>query len=357
MAEILGLGLSHYPPLCTSDEKMGWLIERTLKDPGIPADAKDSAQWPTEMQAEWGNDRGAAAAAKHRAALVENFVRVRQALDQFKPDVVVIWGDDQYENFKEDIVPAFSILAYDDIDLYPWRHAQQTAGMGEGRPNVWNEGPDKHYRIRGNRAIAKYFASKLIESNIDVAYAYKPLHHESLAHAFTNAILYLDYERKLGWDYPTICFPVNCYGKSVICARGSMAPFGKEMDFDPPSPSPARLMEVGRATARIFRDSPWRVALIASSSWSHAFLVDHTWHLRPDTEADRRLYKAMTSGDYQQWQNTSLSAFEHAGQQEVLNWCALLGAMQEIGAELKWSDFVETHTFNSNKVFAVYNSK
>ena len=40
------------------------------------------------------------------------------------------------------------------------------------------------------------------------------------------------------------------------------------------------------------------VALLASSSWSHAFLVDHTWRLRPDTEQDRRLYDAMTAHDH-----------------------------------------------------------
>lgn len=357
MAEILGLGLSHYPPLCVEDEKMGWLIERTLQDPGIPPTEKDMANWPAAMRAEWSDDRGAQAAARHRTALVDNFMRVRAALDEFKPDVVVIWGDDQYENFKEDLVPAFSVLAYDDIDLYPWQHAGHTAGMGEGRPNVWKEGPEKHYRLRGNREIAKHLTSKLIEANFDVAYAYKPLHHKSLAHAFTNAILYLDYDRKNGWDYPTICMPINCYGRSVICARGSMSPIGKELDFDPPSPSPARFMDLGRATARIFRDSPWRVALIASSSWSHAFLVDHKWHLQPDTPADRRLYQALLEKDYKLWRDTPLSAFEHAGQQEVLNWCALLGAMEEVGADLRWSDFVQTHVFNSNKVFAVYDAK
>ena len=35
-----------------------------------------------------------------------------------------------------------------------------------------------------------------------------------------------------------------------------------------------------------------RVALAASSSWSHAFLNDKNWHLRPDTAADQRLYDA-----------------------------------------------------------------
>jgi hypothetical protein len=38
----------------------------------------------------------------------------------------------------------------------------------------------------------------------------------------------------------------------------------------------------------------------------------------------------------------------------MLNWCPLLGAMDELGAKLKYSSFVETHVFNSNKVFAVF---
>ena len=33
-----------------------------------------------------------------------------------------MWGDDQYENFKEDIVPPFCVLAYDDQDIQPWAH-------------------------------------------------------------------------------------------------------------------------------------------------------------------------------------------------------------------------------------------
>ena len=38
----------------------------------------------------------------------------------------------------------------------------------------------------------------------------------------------------------------------------------------------------------------------------------------------------------------------------MLNWFALAGAMESIGARLEWSTLVETHIFNSNKVFAVY---
>jgi hypothetical protein len=91
------------------------------------------------------------------------------------------------------------------------------------------------------------------------------------------------------------------------------------VDFDPPSPSPKRFMILGAATAQALRDSPYRIALLASSSWSHAFLVDSTWQRRPDTSRDRSLYAAMVDRDYEQWRSTSLQQVEDAGQQEVLN--------------------------------------
>ena len=122
MAEILGLGLTHYPPLCLPDADMAGILRWTLQA-SIPEREKDAAHWPAAMRAEWSDDFGARAAAAHRKQLVAGFERVRAALDAFRPDVVVIWGDDQYENFKEDVIPPFAILAYDDLDLHPWAHA------------------------------------------------------------------------------------------------------------------------------------------------------------------------------------------------------------------------------------------
>jgi hypothetical protein len=34
---------------------------------------------------------------------------------------VVIWGDDQYENFKEDIIPPCCLMAYVAFEVKPWR--------------------------------------------------------------------------------------------------------------------------------------------------------------------------------------------------------------------------------------------
>ena len=96
------------------------------------------------------------------------------------------------------------------------------------------------------------------------------------------------------------------------------------------------------------------VALVASASWSHAFLNDKDWHLRPDTEADRALYDSMVAGDFDDWTSKTVRDIVDAGQHEMLNWFCLLGAMNELGLTLEWSEFVETEVLNSNKTFAIY---
>src|SRR4030095_12602272 len=99
MAEILGLGMTHYPPLAGRDENMMGILKGTLRDPAIPAELKDHANWPARMQEEYRDDQGKAAAAEHRQALLDGLDKIRKALDEFRPDFVLIWGDDQYEDF------------------------------------------------------------------------------------------------------------------------------------------------------------------------------------------------------------------------------------------------------------------
>ncbi|MGH9297179.1 MAG: extradiol ring-cleavage dioxygenase, partial [Acidimicrobiales bacterium] len=117
MAEIMGIGLSHYPLFGGRDEDMAGILRWTLEDPAIPESDKDPRNWPELMRREWGDDAGIEGAAAHRSALIDGFSKVRQAIDEFGPDALVIWGDDQYENFKEDVIPAFTVQIYDDLEL------------------------------------------------------------------------------------------------------------------------------------------------------------------------------------------------------------------------------------------------
>ena len=344
MADILALGLSHYPPLSGHDDRMAGLLKGILsRNTNLTPEMKDPANWPEEARRQWSNDEGAAAAAKHRQDLVGWMDKTRKALDDFKPDFVLIWGDDQYENFREDIIPPYAISAHEQFQFTPPAN------------NVWGEDPTKPITLKGAPKAAKQLTTSLIEQGFDVSYSYKPLHHP-LGHAFYNAILYLDYGRDKGFPYPVIPFAINCYGRRVIAQRGGGPVFDRvvtEDDLDPPAPTPRRLFDMGAATARFLKASPYRVAIMASSGWSHAFLTPKTNFLFPDTPADRRMYEAMINGDWEAWRNLTGRQVEDSGQQEILNWSCLVGALSELKQPIVDHGFVDTWIFNSSKVFAI----
>jgi hypothetical protein len=345
MGEILGIGATHYPPGLVPDEYKPWPLARMLHtDPRIPAHLKDPANWPEPMQAEWGDDEGITAHKAHRARVFKAFRKIREEIDAFQPDFILIWGDDQYENFKEDIIPPFCVLAYEQLTFQPYHRLRD-------RPNIWGEPNDKVFTSPGHQAAGRFLASRLLEEGIDMAYAYRPLHEDGLGHAFANTLLFLDLDRK-GFHYPVLPVAVNCYGSSVIRNRGGGSQYSEEPD--PPSPSPSRCFALGQATARVLKESPWRVVLMASSSWSHAFLTEKNHWIYPDLEADRALLEHLRAGDYARWRDTPLAQMEASGQQEVLNWVCLAGAMAELNYKANILDWVETWTFNAPKCLAVF---
>src|SRR5580692_216051 len=270
MAEILGIGCTHRPVMLRRNEDWTGMMKASLADPDMPEHMKNPASWPEKLREELGNDWGASTAARYREVYRAHFAEARQALDAFKPDLIVMWGDDQYENFKEDIVPPFAVLAYEDQDIQPWAHRRSP-------DNPWNEPKDTTFRVRGHIR-----------------------------------------------------------------------------NLDPPSPNPHRCMQFGAATARIMADSPYRVALMASSSWSHSFLTEKHWQLWPDVAADRNLFDALQSGDYAKWHGYTTDQIEDSGQHEVLNWFCLLGAMEALGRKPDKAVFLENWAFVSPVVFAHY---
>ncbi|MDD9925344.1 MAG: hypothetical protein OXR03_05925 [Rhodospirillaceae bacterium] len=253
MAEILGLGMSHYPLMARPTGQKS-IAFRLVDRPDLPDTAKDPGNWPEAMRRELADDQGEAYQRAHREAFGAECRKIRETLDEFEPDAVLIWGDDQYENFKEDIVPAFCLLAYDDMDVYPYRPVVDPIGSSSSTfehvsANAWGEPEDTRLNLQGNRDLAKAIARGLIAEKVDIAYAYQPLHFPSLSHAFLNTVLFLDWDRDRGWPYPIIPFQINCYGERVIVNKGFISPVGKinlpDAELDPPGPTPERCMEVG----------------------------------------------------------------------------------------------------------------
>ncbi len=341
MGEILGIGMSHAPHLQFTDHDMSNILRRLLKGERIPAEMKDPQNWPAQMRQEWSNDEGLASARLHRSELVEALRKTRAALDAFQPDFVLIWGDDQYENFREDLLTPFCVFAFDDVLSAPFK---QSDGLGAST-NVWNEPADKVLKLKGHPEAAALIAGALIQNGFDVACAYRLHHAETLSHAFTRTVLYLDYDRT-GFDYPILPFHVNCYGRDL------RIPAGRVQGFPPPSPMPWRCYDLGREVARIVAASPWRVAVIGSSSWSHGSLTKKNHFMFPDMEADRKRLQELRAGEARKWRELDPEQMRGSGQHEMLNWICLAGAME--GRRPEILAFSERYIFNSNKAVVLF---
>ena len=172
--------------------------------------------------------------------------------------------------------------------------------------------------------------------------------HHNFGHAFWRTVAYLDYDRK-GWHYPIIPFHINCYGSRFSSGRSGDA-------FDPPSPTPHRCFEIGAAIAEYFKNSAYKVALIGSSSWSHATLTTKHNFMWPDVLADRARYQELQNGDYKAWKDIPLSQMEDSGQFELLNWVALAGAMDTLGHRPLHTEFIESWLFNSSKSIGIFSA-
>jgi hypothetical protein len=350
MGEILGVGVTHHPGLMSDDTNFAKGLYKTINAPLlVDRRYRDRKNWPQAMLEEMGDDEGMTSARRYRARMWDNFSKLRREIDEFAPDFIVIFADDQYENFKEDIIPPFCIFGMDPVfQMEPHYHWPG--------PNWWNEPADLTFTIHGHRDGARYLASGLIRRDFPMPYAYK-LHAPQLAHGFRNTISFLDWERK-GFPHPIVPLHVNCYGSKVISAGGAYGHLYNENRQeglpDPPGPSPACCMELGAKLAQSARESPYRIVLMASSSWSHCFLSPTNGYVIPDHKADRLLLAALREGDYEVWRRRTIEETEQAGHHEMLNWMVLAGAMAELKRKPVIHDYVETYIFQSDKCFASF---
>jgi hypothetical protein len=353
LAEILGLGLSHFGGFMFSDEEMSGRAKARLEDGSLPPSLDHPSKWPAGMREEWGNDEGASFAGRHREQYFNGLDRVRKALDHFNPDAVIIFGDDQYECFREDLVPPYCVFVAEEFLSKPYLRAR---GLGGNTPNVWNDPYEMILKTPGAGDIARFLLNALLENDFEPSYSYKLPHQDYLGHAFTNTLMFLDH-RRTGWSYPVIPFAINAYGSALIRAKGGLVnkatQGAMQRNPDPPAPSPRRCFDLGRTIGKILSESPWRVALVATASFSHAFLTEKNFFFYPDMASDRLRHGELAAGDYEKWRSLSIPTLEDAGQHELVNWLPMIGAMHELGQKPAYCELMESYLMNSNKCVTV----
>ena len=302
MAEIvIGIGTSHSPQLSVRASDWQVLREKDETDPRLDyqkllKNAKPGLE--SELTAEKFRQRDEACLAAIKV--------LGDALQRSKADVVVVFGDDQHEQFHDENMPTFAI--YHGKSLPVVTHTGRN-------PAAWKNAEERGWAATAPEyetepALAEHLIRALTEAEFDIARCNKLRPEIGVGHAFS--FLY----RKVlpGGKLPMVPVMVNTY-------------------YPPNQPTPKRCYAFGQAVRKAIEswDSSKRVGLMASGGLSHVVIDEEIDAMTIDGLKNKKPDVFFRLPRERLWGGTS----------EILNWVALAGAMED--RELKYLDYVTTY--------------
>jgi hypothetical protein len=310
---VLGLATSHGPMLSTPPEQWG---QRVVADRANHAHAYRGRTYTfdelvalragegiaQQVSPEAWRDRHASCR-RAIGALAGVFERVR-------PNVAVIFGNDQMELFGEDNIPAFAVYCGETIrnqEYGPEKMGKLPPGIAI---SVAGHIPPQGADYTGHAALGSHIIRSLTAAGFDVAALKEfPARHPTIPHAF--GFVY----RQIMNDRPVASVPLftNTF-------------------YPPNQPSASRCRLFGQAVLRAVQAWPGseRVALISSGGLSH-FVIDE--------KLDRMVLDALRAGDSDALDAISEDLYQ-SGSSEIKNWIPLAGAMAELGWPATIVDYV-----------------
>ena len=299
---VIGIATPHAPQLRLPFE--GWIAlkEKDETDKRLDYKALLKAAKP-DIEEEIAEPRMRERFEACQAALTALGERLAEA----KPDVIVILGDDQSEQFHSDNMPMFCVYHGDSVQMVN-RHKENGGSTGS---HSWNAprlrelqdaadedlvGPAER---PADKALARHIIAALRAEDFDVAVSDRLKPEAGLGHAFSFL-----YQNLLpGTDIPVVPVMINTL-------------------YPPNQPTPKRCYALGQALRRAVDTWPEdkRVAVVASGGLSHTII---------DEELDHRTMDAIMNSD-----GAALMALPQdslqLGTSEILNWIAAAGAMDSM---------------------------
>jgi 3-O-methylgallate 3,4-dioxygenase len=279
------LAMSHGPQLMLNPDLWSLLRNReSEKLPDKPALRNETAD---VMWSKW---RGCMAA-------IEN---LRQRLEAFRPDLVIVVGDDQHENLVDDNMPPFTIFIGE----------QAEASLSLRYLNESRSANKTTYRV--NAAVAEALVNGLMDEGFDPAYSKQTRFEGGLGHAFARVLKFLTPRAQ----YPIIPIMVNTYY--------------------PPAPSPKRCLGFGRALAEVLERSAGseRVVIVGSGGLSHTKI---------DETLDQEFIRALETND-----SNHMAAMPPEklveGTSEIRNWIVTAAAAKCSGRMVDYFPLYRTRT-------------
>jgi len=306
MAEIvLGMWTTHGPTLSTTPDE--WLLR-------LPADHKNKAHpfrggtYDFETLVELRKDEGLAFKSSPEER-IRRHALCRTAVDQMaeiyaaaKPDVAIIFGNDQNELFRKDaMVPAFTIFNGDNIWNEPASEEQAALHPPGIHAAEWGHKPAQHTNYPGHPELANLMLRHLTREGFDINRASElPQHenhwHSGIGHAF--GFIYRQIMRDT--VIPNVPIIANTF-------------------FPPNQPTAKRMFQLGQAVGEAVRswDSDARVSVFGSGGMSH-FVIDEQLDRDFIAAIERRDADYLTSIDEQTLQS---------GTSELKNWIGAAGLL------------------------------
>jgi 3-O-methylgallate 3,4-dioxygenase len=298
---VLGMGTSHSPQLSVRASDWQVLREKDEHDSrlnyqGLLERAKPGIQG--ELTPEKFRERD--------EACQKAIKTLGDVLRQAAVDLVVIFGDDQHEQFQDENMPTFAI--YHGKSLPVVTHTGRN-------PAAWKSFEERGWaqtapEYEAGQALAEHLVSSLVNNEFDVARSNKLRPEIGVGHAFSFL-----YRRILpGGKLPMVPVMVNTY-------------------YPPNQPTPKRCYAFGQAVRRAIEswDADKRVAVMASGGLSHVVIDEEIDQMTIDGLRNKkpeilwRLPRERLSG----------------GTSEILNWVALAGVVESM--DLKFLEYVTTY--------------
>jgi len=295
MAEIvLGIATSHSPQLRIAPAQWHLLIEKDHKDPRF-----DYQQLLRHANPALGKELTEDVFQKKYQACQNALAALKEKLAAARPDVAIVIGDDQHEQFFEENMPMFSIYYNETVE--------QKVRAAHGRASWWNVAaahPDEVQKVSpAHPELARHLIKALIAKGFDIATSNKLRSQIGVGHAYTFVINHI----LAGDSMPIV----------------PMVPLSINAFFPPNQPLPGRCYDLGKALAEAVKSwrSDKKVAIIASGGLSH-FIIDE--------EIDRMCLAGLLQQDPEKLARLPVERLMVLGTGEILNWVAAAGAVAQL---------------------------
>ncbi len=288
MAEIvLGIGTSHTPQISANWEMWPNLAKTEEVSPAIPADLDNQLQ-PDVWQ-------------KRHAAVQAAVKQLGDIIKSANVDAIVMFGDDQHEQFHDENMPAVAIYHGSEFPI-------NSASRNEERMPAWARAENSNFEktrdeYSNDSGLANHMIESLTEQEFEITRCNQLREGHGIGHAFS--FLY----RRLWPDcnVPIVPIMLNTY-------------------YPPNQPTPKRCYSLGQGVREAL-DS-WqgakRVAVIASGGLSHIVI---------DEPLDHQVLDGLKAKDVAALCSLPREKMK-GGTSEILNWVALAGAVGPLNMTL-----------------------